>query len=93
MVWESVNTRVGCIRKGKAGEVVALMCFENYTQVSKKLILRIVLGEIESSGQILTIAIVNNTGITNLGKTPTNTVARVWAAPIWDCTLLEENPH
>jgi hypothetical protein len=45
MVWESVNTRVGCIRKGKAGEIVALMCFANYTQVSKKLILRIVLGE------------------------------------------------
>lgn len=41
MVWESVNTRVGCIREGKPGEIVALMCF----QVSKKLILRIVLWE------------------------------------------------
>lgn len=45
MVWESVNTGVGCIRKGKPGEIVALMCFENCTQVSKKLILRIVLRE------------------------------------------------
>jgi hypothetical protein len=46
MVWENVNTAVGCIRKGKPGEIVALlMCFEIYTQVSEKLILRIVLGE------------------------------------------------
>jgi len=45
MVWESISTRVGCIRKGKPGEIVALKCFENYTQVSKKLILRNVIGE------------------------------------------------
>jgi hypothetical protein len=45
MEWESINTRVGCIRKGKPGEIGALMCFENYTQVSKKLILGFVLGE------------------------------------------------
>jgi len=45
MVWESVNTRVGHIRKAKPGEIVELMCFENYIQVYKKLILRIVLGE------------------------------------------------
>jgi hypothetical protein len=30
MVWESANTRVGGIRKGKPGEIVVLMCFENY---------------------------------------------------------------
>jgi hypothetical protein len=44
-VWEIVNTRVGCIVKGKSGDIVVLLCFKNYTQVAKKLILRIVLGE------------------------------------------------
>jgi energy-converting hydrogenase Eha subunit H len=51
------------------------------------------LGKIDFSGQILTIGIVNNTGITNFVKTPTDTFARIWATPIWGCTLLEENPH
>jgi hypothetical protein len=31
--------------KGKPGKFVEFLCFENYSQVTKKLILRIVLGE------------------------------------------------
>jgi hypothetical protein len=34
MAWEIVNTRVGCIVKEKPGDIVVLMCFENYTQVA-----------------------------------------------------------